>query len=192
MGILTKSEKKTKAVMVRVPSNLMQIVDALVGWQYTSRPDFIVESIRYYLNYISGIETEAMILLKDKDVSFAAKFAFYQESLEIVLAPTRDTYKDLEEKSNGKLIDVLLSIMPGLIAEINETVGRTQFFKSYQEFIKMAVFHYTTVIAKRNTNTMLTTNFLQNGEDLMGLRAELDKLRKEMGATPRSGEDENE
>jgi Arc/MetJ-type ribon-helix-helix transcriptional regulator len=181
MGILTKPEKKTKAVMVRVPVNLMVVVDAMVGGQYTSRPDFIVEAIRCYTNTISSIETAAMIKVKDKDIAQAAKVAFYHEFLDISLTQDRNFHKGAEDRSGGKTIDVLLSILPGLIAEMNSVVERTKAFKSYQEFIKMAICHLITLTAARNSNTLLTSNFLHNAEDMKGLRDELDKLRETMG-----------
>jgi hypothetical protein len=45
------------------------------------------------------------------------------------------------------------------------------------------MFHLTIATAKRNTNSMLTESFIQSGEDMKDLRAELDKLRKEIEST---------
>jgi hypothetical protein len=69
-----------------------------------------------------------MLTVKDKNVLHSAELEFYFESLKIKLSPDRNGYKNLEEKSNGETVDVLLSVMPGLITEIEMIVNRMKFF----------------------------------------------------------------
>ena len=164
--------------MVRVPKTVMDMIDAAVGMQYTSRPDFVVEAIRNYMDYVSSAEAETVALLKEKDVSYAAKLEFYFEALEIRLTPDRNLYRVSEERSEGKSVEVLLSVLPGLIAEMNDIVVRTKAFRNGQEFIKMAIIHLISSMSKRGADTRLTIEFLQNS-DLKGMKEELDKLREE-------------
>ena len=160
-----------------MPSNLGIIVDIYVGKTHTSRPDYIVDAIHQYMFHISGFETEAMLKVQYKDVSYGAKRTFYLEYMELQTKREREAFNSAQKKSKGKDIDVLLSMPPGLVEEVMGIVNRTQVFKNHQEFIKFAIIYLMVVLATYNTNTLLTTNFLQDPEDLKKLKEELEKLR---------------
>jgi hypothetical protein len=181
LGIITNKgdEKKTKGVMVRLPSNVTTVIDSFVGRSHSSRPDFIVDAIRQYLMYVSIFEAEAILKVQDKDVSYTAKKAFYIEFMELHLDRMKKMYHSLQEQAKGRDVDVLLSMYPITIEMINGVVERTQFFKNHQEFIKLAIMNLIILMASYNTNELLISNFLQDPEDLKKLKKELDDLRAE-------------
>ena len=69
-----------------------------------------------------------MLKVKDKNVTHEEKVKLYCEFLEIMLVRKKN-YKTFEESSEGKTTDVLLSILPGLIAKMNEITEMTRTFK---------------------------------------------------------------
>jgi len=172
--------KKTKAVMVRVPDLLMTLVENHIGKQYASRPDFIVEAIRLYIYDMSLIEEGIINTLKDEDVLDAAKVEFYYERLNKLLNEDRIYYREAEKRSSEEPVGVLLSIMPGLIEEMDAIVERTKAFKNNPEFIKMAISHLLALLSNRDVISLNVKNFLPSA-DMKVVKEDLDKLRRKIG-----------
>ena len=171
--------KKTKAVMVRVPDLLMTLAENYIGKQYASRPDFIVEAIRLYIYDISLIEERIIEALKNEDVLDAAKVEFYHERLNKLLDDDRTFYKESEKRSSEEPVGVLLSIMPGLIEEMDSMVGRTKAFKNNPEFIKMAISHLLALLLNREVISLNAKKFLPTADKKI-VKEDLDKLRKKI------------
>jgi len=54
----------------------------------------------------------------------------------VTITQDRNFYSQAEEKSEGETVDVLLSILPKLIAEINDAVNRTNLSRIIRNSLK--------------------------------------------------------
>ena len=139
MSMLRKP-KKTKPLMIRLSKALVNYIDGQWLKTYSSRPDYIISSIREYLNEIIAHENLSVLTIEREELSDETKRLFYYEYMKKELSADKARYSKWEGE-NAEIVEVLLSIMPGTIEDINRAVERTKFFKNHQEFIKVAIAH---------------------------------------------------
>lgn len=182
MGILTKTDgKKGVSVMVRMPSSITMILDMAVGSTHSSRPDFVIDGIRSFLHYIINEEAGLMLYLQEKDtIDYDVKLQFYYEAIKNRTEAYRNSVHSAQERDGKKVVDILLSVPKGLLAEVERTVERTKCFRNHQEFIKCATFYRIALMGADNTNTMLTENFLISNNTTKDLRDQISIMKKEM------------
>jgi Arc/MetJ-type ribon-helix-helix transcriptional regulator len=168
---------RSKQVMVRLPSMIASSVVGRVGLTHASRPDFVLDATRQYLAVVHSIEYEAYRNVRDKDVSYVAKCEFFQEYISLRLKRVSDECAALTEKSSGKDTDVLLSVPPLLLKDIESTSKRLGAFRNRQDFLRQAVVMYNAELNNNAVRLLEVGSFLEENEDLKKLRDELDGLR---------------
>ena len=181
MGIITKDDgKKNTSLMIRMPSNLAEMIDICVGQTHSSRPDYVIDGIRSFIHFICSNEAEIMKYIDEKkDAARDVKIEFYYESIKSLTQIYRNGAASASEKSRSD-VSILLSIPKGLAAQIDRTVERTRCFRNHQEFIRSATVYLTMSQGIDNTNSMLIEGFLESNQSTKDLRAELERLKNSM------------
>ena len=182
MGILTKdSSKKNHNVMVRLPYVHASFIDGLVGDDYSSRPDFVLDSIRKFMHFVLDQEIEIInYLQKKEDAPYEVKSKFYYESIKFKTETYRAALVRIQESGDKRVVDVLLSIPLGLLSEIGRLVERTKCFRNHQELIKCAVVFNLVQIGTDSANILFVDNFLASSMTSKELESLMAHMREEM------------
>ena len=182
-GKITNPEgKRTKQVMVRFPKYTVELIDDYAGNTHSSRPDFVIDSVRQYISHIINEVTVAITEIETVDVSKQAKDLFFIERMgERMFLETESYRKSKKSSPKGQDVSVLISFPTGLNDMILNTVKFTNLFSSNQELIKIAVHWMLNHMKDVDNGLELVSEFLSKGDDGKALKRELDLIRKELG-----------
>ena len=181
-GKVTDSDgKRTKQVMVRFPRYTVERIDDYAGDTHSSRPDFVIDSVRQYIPHIVKEATTVITEIEGVDVSRQAKDMFFIERMgERMFSETESYRKSKESSPKGQDVSVLVSFPVGLNEMILRTIECTGLFSSNQELIKTAV-HWLFIQMDNIEKTMETISDYQMSENVgRVLEEELEKLRREI------------
>ena len=179
---ITDSEgKRTKQVMVRFPRYTIEMIDDYAGNTHSSRPDFVIDSVRQYIPHI--IHEAAIIIteIETVDVSKQAKDLFFFERMGEKMFPETESYKKSKQSSpKGQDISVLVSFPAGLNEKIHSTVQSTNLFSSNQELIKIAVHWMLNHVEDVEKGLEVVSEFMSMNDSGKALEKELEQIRREM------------
>lgn len=181
-GKITDSEsKKTKQVMIRFPKYTVECIDDFAGDTHSSRPDFVIDSIR---QYVAHIVREAALVITEVDgvdVSNQAKEAFFYERMsERMFSETESYRKSKENSPKGQDVSVLISMPLGLNRMVLEIVDSTDLFSSNQEIIKTAVHWMITQMNEIKVGLEVVSEFRSAKDNGKSLEMELEQIRREL------------
>ena len=78
-GTITKNEgKRTKQVMVRIPKSTAEQIDDFAGNTHSSRPDFIIDSIRQFTDFIVKETATIAVQTETTDYPGEVKEAYFK------------------------------------------------------------------------------------------------------------------
>ena len=182
-GKVTDSDgKRTKQVMVRFPKYTVERIDDYAGDTHSSRPDFVIDSVRQYIPHIVHEAALVITEIEGVDVSSQAKGMFFYERMSERIFQEIESYRKSKESSpKGQDVSVLISIPVGLNASIFRIVESTGFFSSNQELIKTAVHWMFTNLESVRDGMSLISGFNSSIDGKKSLEEELRKLRAEVG-----------
>ena len=180
-GKVTDSDgKRTKQVMVRFPKYTVERIDDYAGDTHSSRPDFVIDSVRQYIPHIVREAATVITEIEGVDVSRQAKDMFFIERMGERMFPETESYRKSKESSpKGQDVSVLVSFPVGLNDMILKTVESTRLFSSNQDFIKTAVHWMFGQMDDVQDHMGYVTGFCSVDNKRL-LELELRKLRSEM------------
>lgn len=181
-GKVTDSDgKKTKQVMVRFPKYTVERIDDYAGDTHSSRPDFVIDSVRQYIPHIVREAATVITEIEGVDVSRQAKNMFFIERMGERMFPETESYRKSKESSpKGQDVSVLVSFPVGLNEMILRTVEYTGLFSSNQEFIKTAVHWMFEQMSNIGSMADFLFDFQSSKVESQSLEEELKRLRKEV------------
>ncbi len=181
-GKVTDSDgKRTKQVMVRFPKYTVERIDDYAGDTHSSRPDFVIDSVRQYIPHIVREAATVITEIEGVDVSRQAKDMFFIERMGERMFPETESYRKSKESSpKGQDVSVLVSFPVGLNEMILRTVEYMGLFSSNQDLIKTAV-HWLFVQMDIFEKTLETISDYHMSDNVgRALEEELEKLRREI------------
>lgn len=178
---ITDGGKKTKQVMVRFPRHTVERIDDYAGYTHSSRPDFVIDSIREYIMHISGKAVSVITEIEGVDVSKQAKDVFFIERMAELMFTETESYRNAKEGSpRTQDISVLISIPMGLNDLIQKMVDYSGLFTSNQELIKTSVHWMFENMNDLNNKVDSLIEFGRSGDQNNSLENELERLRSEL------------
>ncbi|QHK17997.1 hypothetical protein JS82_07710 [Methanomassiliicoccaceae archaeon DOK] len=182
-GKVTDSDgKRTKQVMVRFPKYTVERIDDYAGDTHSSRPDFVIDSVRQYIPHIVREAATVITEIEAVDVSRQAKDMFFIERMGERMFPETESYRKSKEGSpKGQDISVLVSFPTGLNDRILRTVESTNLFSSNQELIKTAVHWMLNHMGDVENGLEVVSEFQSTRDNGKALEKELERIRKELG-----------
>lgn len=181
-GKVTESDgKRTKQVMVRFPKYTVERIDDYAGDTHSSRPDFVIDSVRQYMAHIVGEAVTIITEIEGVDVSRQAKDMFFIERMGERMFSETESYQNSKESSpKGQDISVLVSFPMGLNDMIIRTVESTSIFSSNQEFIKIAVHWMLNHTSDVEKGLDVISEFQSTKDNGKSLEKELERIRTEL------------
>lgn len=181
-GKVTDSDgKRTKQVMVRFPKYTVERIDDYAGDTHSSRPDFVIDSVRQYISHIVREAVTVITEIETVDVSRRAKDLFFFERMGERMFPETESYRKSKESSpKGQDVSVLVSFPTGLNDKILRTVESTSLFSSNQELIKTAVHWMLSHIDDVEKGLEVVSEFQSTKDNGKVLERELERIRKEL------------
>ena len=180
--IITKNEgKRTKQVMVRIPRSTAEQIDEFAGDTHSSRPDFIIDSIRQFTDYIVRETASIAVQTETTEYSREVKEAYFKEEALKRFFWEYDTYSTAKKNEpRSKEVSVLVSIPVGLLDIVNNVVEITDLFSGVQEYIKVAIYHMFRRSREFESSREALSEFRSVVEGTILLEDELQQLREEM------------
>ena len=180
-GKVTDSNgRRTKQIMVRFPKYTVERIDDYAGYTHSSRPDFVIDSVRQYIPHIIMESATVITEIEGVDVSRQAKDLFFIERMgERMFSETESYRKSKESSPKGQDVSVLVSFPTGLNDMILRTVSSMGLFSSNQELIKIAV-HWMFGHMKDVQDCMGHVTGFCSVDNKKMLEIELRKLRLEL------------
>ncbi len=182
-GKVTDSDgKRTKQVMVRFPKYTVERIDDYAGDTHSSRPDFVIDSVRQYIPHILREAATVITEIEGIDVSRQAKDMFFIERMgERMFSETESYRKSKESSPKGQDVSVLVSFPIGLNDKVRRTVEATGLFSSNQELIKIAVHWTLNHIGDVEKGLEVVLEFQSTRDNGKALEKELEIIRREIG-----------
>ena len=183
-GKVTDSDgKRTKQVMVRFPKYTLERIDDYAGNTHSSRPDFVIDSVRQYIPHIVREAATVITEIEAVDVSRQAKELFFFERMGERMFPETESYRNSKESSpKGQDISVLVCFPTGLNDKILRTVEATSLFSSNQELIKIAVHWMLNHVDEVEKGLEVVFDFQSIRDNGKALKRELEQIRRELNS----------
>ena len=176
--------KRTKQVMVRFPKYTVERIDDYAGDTHSSRPDFVIDSVRQYIPHIVREAATVITEIEGVDVSRQAKDMFFIERMGERMFPETESYRKSKESSpKGQDVSVLVSFPTGLNDMILKTVDFTTLFSSNQELIKTAVHWMLNHVDDVEKALEVISEFQSTKDNGKTLENELERIRNELQNT---------
>lgn len=181
-GCITETKKKkNKQVMVRIPRTTAERIDRYAGNTHSSRPDFIIDSIRQYIAHVADMASSVIVQMNNLDVSKQAKEVYFVQYMNEQLGTEFDSYRNargLDQKTQE--VSVLISVPVGLQNQITELVRSTGLFSGNQEFIKVSVHYMFRKMSETMDRMDIVDRFQTVQDDEKALEEELELIKKEL------------
>lgn len=183
-GKVTDSDgKRTKQVMVRFSKYTVERIDDYAGNTHSSRPDFVIDSVRQYIPHIVREAATVITEIEAVDVSRQAKELFFFERMGERMFPETESYRNSKESSpKGQDISVLVCFPTGLNDKILRTVEATSLFSSNQELIKIAVHWMLNHVDEVEKGLEVVFDFQSIRDNGKALKRELEQIRRELNS----------
>lgn len=179
-GKLTVSEgKRTKGVMVRLPKLTVERIDDFAGDTHSSRPDFIEDAVRQYIQHVISESSRVISSLEGLEVSKQAKEVYFIQEMGRVLYHEMDGYRN-SKGNRMQEISVLVSMPVGLQRMITDTVEFTGLFGGNQEFIKTAIHFMFDRMGSIKADLEAVAEFQSMPNGSRALEEELEQIRREL------------
>lgn len=173
--------KRTKQVMVRFPKYTVERIDDYAGDTHSSRPDFVIDSVRQYITHIIWEAATVITEIETIDVSRQAKDLFFFERMGERMFPETESYRKSKESSpKGQDISVLVSFPTGLNDKVHKTVESTSLFSSNQDLIKTAVHWMLNHMDDMEKGLEVVSEFQSTKDNGKALEKELERIRNEL------------
>ncbi len=138
LGIVSDLQHK-KEIMVRLPAAMARFMDGFIVGNYGSRPEALIDADRKFIFFIEIIERGILSRIRDRDVSAEVKQKYYLEEIEAQIRPYKARYdKFVKDSGNNKEVQVMVKCPNKLVDSIDKVVERTQCFRNYHDFTKIA------------------------------------------------------
>lgn len=179
---LTDSEsRKTKQVMVRLPRSTAERIDDFAGDTHSSRPDFITDSVRQFIDHVLKESASVIVQIEDLEVSKQAKEVYFMQQMGNRLYPEFDAYqKSKQGNQKGQDVSVLISMPTGLQRMITDVVESTGLFSGNQEFIKVSIYYLLSKLSEIGSMMEIVRDFQAMPDGSKALEEELEQIRKEL------------
>ena len=169
--------------MVRFPKYTVERIDDYAGNTHSSRPDFVIDSVRQYIPHIVREAATVITEIEAVDVSRQAKELFFFERMGERMFPETESYRNSKESSpKGQDISVLVCFPTGLNDKILRTVEATSLFSSNQELIKIAVHWMLNHVDEVEKGLEVVFDFQSIRDNGKALKRELEQIRRELNS----------
>lgn len=180
-SITEPGKKRTKQVMVRIPRSTVERIDDFAGNTHSSRPDFIIDSVRQYITHVMDEASFVVVSIEGLEVSKQAKEVYFAQQMGERLYHEFDSYrKSREGNQKIKDVSVLISMPIGLLRMISEVVGCTGLFSNNQEFIKVSVHYMFRQMSEIRDRMEIVESFQAMSDGRKALEEELEQIRMEL------------